>query len=184
MSISILDSLGVVIYTDTDVAATQKTAVEKAVLAVISLDDADIVGWNLESANIPGVILTNADCRNVNFKSANLEGANFSGSELAGSNWADANLDNITLTGARLYSSQYGFSKLNNELWQLNLKQWVVYFSGNNITIADKTFTRAQWNNFTNQQILNNSNQKILNRWLIYKPLIIGISQVVINTGL
>jgi len=184
MSISILDSLGTVIYTDTDETATQKTAVEKAVLASISLDDADIAGWDLEGANIPGVILTNADCRRVNFKSANLEGANLSGSELSGCNFANTNLDRITLTGAKLYSSQYGFSKLNNELWQLSLKQWVVYFFGNNITIAGKTFTRAQWNGFTNEQILNNSNQKILNRWIVYKPLILAVSQAVINSGL
>jgi uncharacterized protein YjbI with pentapeptide repeats len=184
MSISILNSLGNVIYTDTDESATQKTAVEKAVVSSISLDDASIIGWDLTNANIPGVILTNADCRRVSFLNANLEGADFSYSELEGCNFANANLDKISLTGAKLYSSIYGFSKLNNELWQLNLKQWIVYFSGNNITIAGKTYTRAQWNNFTDAQILANSNQKILNRWLVYKPLILGISQVIINTGL
>jgi uncharacterized protein YjbI with pentapeptide repeats len=184
MSISIVDSLGEVIYIDTYISATQKTAVENAVLATISLDDANISGWDLEGANISGVILTNADCRNVNFNGANLEGADFTNSELSGCNFANANLDKITLTGASLYSSRFGFSKLNNELWQLSLRQWVVYFSGNTITIAGKTFTRAQWNNFSDAQILANSNQKILNRWLIYKPLILGISQVIINTGL
>jgi uncharacterized protein YjbI with pentapeptide repeats len=184
MAVSIVDDIGTVLFTDPAVGATQRTAVELAVAASVPLSNADLSGWNLSGAQIQNGIFDGANCTRVDLSSADCTSCNFSGATFVGVNMANTILDKINLTGANLYDRTFGLSKNNNGLIQLSLKQWAVFFNGNTITIANKTFTRNQWNNFTNQQILNNSNQRVLNMWLASKSVIIGLSDLIVAAGL
>jgi uncharacterized protein YjbI with pentapeptide repeats len=178
MTVSILDSIGNVLFTDNNALATQRSAVEGAVSALVTLDDAAMSGWNLQGANLTNATITNADLSNADLSNAICDGVNFSGSLLTGCNFSNTSMDGINLTGCRLFSSNRGLSKNNNNLIVLSLKKWNVTFSGANITILGFTFTRNQWNGFTQQQVTNNAGAKAAAFWLIAKPVVIGLSDL------